>query len=83
VYSDEAYTCAPCEGNLCRAESYWQTQSLPTACPASVPNFGQACTTPGTRCNYDPCANDGAANYGAAMTCTLGFWAAYTGTICL
>jgi hypothetical protein len=83
VYADEAYTCAPCEGNLCRAESYWQTQSLPTACPASVPNFGQACTSPGARCNYNTCANDGAANYGAAMTCTTGFWAATTGTICL
>jgi len=84
VYDHEAYTCAPCEGNLCFVANHWQTQTLPKACPDTVPNFGEACAVAaGTRCNYNPCANDGSDNYGAAVTCTSGFWTAYTGTICL
>jgi hypothetical protein len=84
VYAHEAYTCAPCQGNLCFTSNRWLTQSLPTACPATVPNFGQACTAPsGTRCNYNTCASDGADDLGAAVTCTGGFWMQATGTICL
>jgi len=84
VYSHEAYTCAPCEGNLCFAANHWQTQALPTACPVTEPNFGEACAAPsGTECNYNTCANDGSEDFGAAMTCKGGFWTAYTRTICL
>ncbi|HEY3820580.1 MAG TPA: hypothetical protein VGL81_25615 [Polyangiaceae bacterium] len=84
VYAHEAYTCAPCQGTLCRNENYWQTDSLPTGCPAAEPNFGASCIVPsGTRCNYNACASDGADDYGASMTCTGGFWTAYKGTICL
>jgi hypothetical protein len=83
VYHHEVYTCAPCEGNLCRAVDSWQTQTLATACPATVPNFGEKCTAAaGTHCNYNACASDGADNLGAAVTCTSGFWAQSTGTIC-
>ena len=83
VYDHEAYTCAPCEGNLCRAVNYWQTQTLASACPAKVPNFGQACTAAaGTKCNYNACASDGSDNLGAGVTCTAGYWVQSTGTIC-
>lgn len=84
VYDHEAYTCAPCEGNLCFAANHWQTQPLSTACPATEPNFGEPCAVAsGTECNYNTCANDGSENFGAAMTCKGGFWTAVTSTICL
>jgi hypothetical protein len=84
VYDHDAYTCTPCEGNLCFATNRWWQTTLPTACPATEPNFGEACSVAaGTECNYNTCASDGSEDFGAAMTCTKGIWTAYTGTICL
>jgi hypothetical protein len=83
VYDHEAFTCAPCTGNVCFGENRWLSAALPNACPATEPNYGEECSVAaGTECNFNVCANGGADNIGAAMTCTEGFWKATEGTIC-
>lgn len=83
VYDHEAYTCAPCTGNLCFTSNRWFSTALAAACPATVPNLGEECAeTAGTACNYDACADDGV-SLGVSMTCTDSFWKGAAAPICL
>jgi hypothetical protein len=63
----------------------WLAGNLAAGCPARVPNFGQACTSNGTYCNYNVCADDQLVDwvFGASFTCENGFWTAYADSICL
>jgi hypothetical protein len=85
VYGDVAYTCASCNGTLCYTDNAWLTSTLPAACPTAVPDFGQACSTPNTVCNYNICAGDYNDDwvFGASVKCESGFWTAYANNICL
>ncbi len=85
VYGETAYTCAPCDGTLCTLQNVWVEKTLASGCPARVPNFGQKCSSPGTYCNYNICADDQMVDwvFGASMTCENGYWTAYADIICL
>jgi hypothetical protein len=83
VYGEQAYTCAPCEGYLCRNESFWQTTVLTSVCPTTLPNFGEPCGAPsGTVCNYNQCAKSESAVYGASLSCTSGAWTQSPDIVC-
>ncbi|MGD0526465.1 MAG: hypothetical protein ABSE49_15040 [Polyangiaceae bacterium] len=85
AYGDTAYTCAPCDGTLCTVDNVWFTATLAKGCPDQVPNFGQSCSSPGTYCNYNICADDQMVDwvFGASMECEGGVWTAYADAICL
>ena len=83
VYGEQAYTCAPCEGYLCRNASFWQTTALTSECPGTLPNFGEPCGAPsGTICNYNQCAKSESAVYGAALSCISGAWTQSSNIVC-
>jgi hypothetical protein len=83
VYGGQAYTCAPCEGYLCRNASFWQTTALTSVCPATLPNFGEPCDAPdGTVCNYNQCAKSESAVYGASLSCASGSWTQSSNIVC-
>lgn len=83
VYGQQAYTCAPCEGYLCRNASFWQTTPLTSICPATLPNFGEPCGAPdGTVCNYNQCAKSETAVYGASLSCSAGAWTQSSNIVC-
>jgi hypothetical protein len=74
-----AYTCAPCNGNLCMVDSSWQSSEIDPACPnAKLPNLGDRCTKEGLDCDYNHCTGDQAMNktwaHGVAITCKDGRW---------
>jgi hypothetical protein len=80
VYDDVAYTCAPCSGNLCCAESFWSVTDLAEGCPDAVPDFGDTCGTPKLYCDYNICADsqqDDFWAYGTGVRCDQGQWQYY------